>query len=82
MEAPTPTKPVIKPEISIELKLKSDKNLNYDISIYYIEDRLFLTGITKNIFQNKRFENQFSLEEVKKINFFIFMKVLRKFMMN
>ena len=70
MEGPTPNKPVKKPEISIELKLKSDKNLNYDISIYYIEDRLFFTGITKNIFQNKRFENRYSLEEVKRNKFF------------
>lgn len=70
MEGPTPNKPVKKPEISIKLKLKSDKNLNYDISIYYIEDRLFFTGITKNILQNKRYENQYSLEEVKQNKFF------------
>ena len=42
-----------KPDNSIELKLKSDKNLNYDISIYYLEDRLYFTGIKKINFQIK-----------------------------
>ena len=81
MEAPSPfntfitvDKPVNsivdKPVNSIELKLKSDKNLNYNISIYYIEDRLFFCGIAKDNFQNKKFEKQYSLEEVKENKFF------------
>ena len=62
-----------KPDNSIELKLKSDKNLNYDISIYYIEDRLYFTGITKDKFPNKKYVKQFSLEEVKINNKFFFL---------
>ena len=42
MEAPNPQsfitakEPMNKPDWSIKLKLKSDKNLDYDISIYYM----------------------------------------------
>ena len=62
-----------KPENSIELKLKSDKNLNYDISIYYFEDRLYFSGITKDTFPNKKYVKQYSLEEVKSNNKFFFL---------
>jgi hypothetical protein len=47
MEAPNPQsfitakEPMNKQDCSIKLKLKSDKNLDYDISIYYIEDLLY-----------------------------------------
>ena len=59
MEAPTPDfekttlqKPVKKPNNSIELNLKSDKNNIYDISIYFIEDKLFFSGILKDQFED------------------------------
>ena len=77
MEAPTPNyectkikKPVKKPNNSIELKLKSDKNANYDISIYLFEDKLYFNGLSKDQFENKTYEKIYSIEEVKLNKFF------------
>ena len=76
-EAPTPLnekpkikKPVIKPNNSIELNLKSDKNINYDLSIFYIEDKLCFQGTKKNQFENKTYEKNYSIEEVKSNKYF------------
>lgn len=72
MEAPTPIyestkikKPVKKPDNSIELELNSDKNINYDISIFYMKDKLYFEGITKGQLENKKYEKIYSLKEVK-----------------
>ena len=77
MDAPTPNcewtkikKPVKKPNNSIELNLKSDKNANYDISIYYVEDKLYFNGISKDQIENKTYEKIYSIEEVKLNKFF------------
>lgn len=77
MEAPTPNcewtnikKPVKKPNNSIELNLKSDKNSNYDISIYFSENKLYFNGISKDQFENKTYEKIYSIEEVKLNKFF------------
>ena len=77
MEAPTPNyewtkikKPVKKPDNSIELNLKSDKNTNYDISIYFLEDKLYFNGILKGQFENKTYEKIYTIEEVKLNKFF------------
>ena len=63
MEAPTHgysmpkiEKPNIKPENSIELNLKSEKDIDYNISIFYIEDKLYFQGTSKDIFENKKYE--------------------------
>ena len=76
-EIPTPLfelekikKPIIKPDNSIELNLKSDKNINYDISIYFIEDKLYFHGTTKDQFENKTYEKIYSIEEVKSNKYF------------
>ena len=70
-EAPTPLnekekikRPIFKPENSIELNLKSDKNINYDLSIFYIEDKLYFQGTIKNQFENKTYEKIYFIEEV------------------
>ena len=63
-------KPVKKPNNSIELKLKSDKNANYDISIYLFEDKLYFNGLSKDQFENKTYEKIYSIEEVKLNKFF------------
>ncbi len=82
MEAPTPNsewikikKPVKKPNNSIELNLKSDKNANYDISIYFFEDKLYFNGISKDQFENKTYEKIYSIEEVKLNKYFFFMNL-------
>ena len=76
-EAPTPfnekpkiTKPIIKPDNSIELNLKSDKNVNYDLSIFYIEDKLYFQGALKAEFENKNYEKIYSIEDVKSNKYF------------
>ena len=76
-EAPTPfnekpkiTKPIIKPDNSIELNLKSDKNVNYDLSIFYIEDKLYFQGALKGEFENKNYEKIYSIEDVKSNKYF------------
>ena len=79
MEAPTPDfekatlqKPVKKPNNSIELNLKSDKNNIYDISIYFIVDKLFFSGILKDQFEDKTFQKIYSIDEVKLNNKFFY----------
>ena len=76
-EAPTPfnekpkiTKPIIKPDNSIALNLKSDKNVNYDLSIFYIEDKLYFQGALKGEFENKNYEKIYSIEDVKSNKYF------------
>ena len=76
-EAPTPfnekpkiTKPIIKPDNSIALNLKSDKNVNYDLSIFYIEDKLYFQGTLKGEFENKNYEKIYSIEDVKSNKYF------------
>ena len=76
-DAPTPLnenpkirKPVIKPDNSIELNLKSDKNINYNLSIFYIEDKLYFQGTTKDQFENKTYENIYFIEDVKSNKYF------------
>ena len=77
MEAPTPgylvpkiEKPIIKPENSIELNLKSEKDINYNISIFYIEDKLYFQGTSKDLFGNKKYEKIYLIEEVKTNKYF------------
>ena len=80
MEMPTPLKeltkitkkqkPIIKPDNSIELNLKSDKNINYDISIYFIEDKLYFNGKNKDQFEDKAYEKIYSINEVKSNKYF------------
>lgn len=75
MEAPNPQsfitvkEPMNKPDSSIKFNLKSDKNLDYDISIYYIEDMLYFSGVANDIFQNKTFEKKYSYlhESIKEV---------------
>ena len=85
MEAPTPNsewikikKPVKKPDNSIELNLKSDKNVNYDISIYFIEDKLYFNGISKEQFENKTYEKIYSIEEVKLNKYFYLHETIKE----
>jgi hypothetical protein len=59
-----------KPENSIELQLKSNKNINYVISIYYLEDKLYINAISKDYFPNKKYEKCFSIEEAKRNKYF------------
>lgn len=42
-----------KPEKSIEFSLKSDNEKQYDLSIYYISDKLYLKSISQDIFRKK-----------------------------
>ena len=69
-EKPKITKPIIKPDNSIALNLKSDKNVNYDLSIFYIEDKLYFQGALKGEFENKNYENIYSIEDVKSNKYF------------
>ena len=69
-EKPKITKPIIKPDNSIALNLKSDKNVNYDLSIFYIEDKLYFQGTLKGEFENKNYENIYSIEDVKSNKYF------------
>ena len=85
MEAPTPNsewikikKPVKKPNNSIELNLKSDKNANYDISIYFFEDNLYFNGISKDQFENKTYEKIYSIEEVKLNKYFYLHETIKE----
>ena len=85
METPTPNsecikikKPVKKPNNSIELNLKSDKNANYDISIYFFEDNLYFKGISKDQFENKTYEKIYSIEEVKINKYFYFHETIKE----
>jgi hypothetical protein len=50
--------------------LKSDKNINYDISIYFKEDKLYFHGTTKDQLETKTYEKIYSLEEVKTNKYF------------
>ena len=60
-----------KPENSIELRIKSDKNNIYGISIYYLEYKLYLSAILKDAFPiKKQYKNSYSIEEVKKNKYF------------
>ena len=61
-----------KQDNSIELQLKSDKNVNYEISIYYREDILYFKGISKDKFPNKKYENNYILNELAKTNSFFY----------
>ena len=66
-----------KPDNSIELQLKSDKNISYNISIYYEESKLYFIAISKDDIRNKKkYENSYSIDEVKKNNYFnLFQKI-------
>ena len=77
MEAPSPfyetpkiKKPIVKPDNSIELNLKSDKNINYNLSIFFIEDELYFQGTSKDQFENKKYEKIYSIGEVKSNKYF------------
>lgn len=59
-----------KEDNSTELQLKSDKNINYEISIYYKDDKLYFKGISKDKSQNKKYENNYILKELVKTNSF------------
>ena len=76
-EAPTPfiekpkiKKPIVKPDNSIELNLKSDNDINYNLSIFYIENQLYFQGTTRDQFENKTYEKIYSIEEVKSNKYF------------
>ena len=59
-----------KPEKSIEFSLKSDNDKKYDISIYYISDKLYLKAISKDIFRKKEYSNEYTLDQIKSNKFF------------
>ena len=72
MEAPTHqqismiSKPIEKPNNSIELNLKSTKDKNFNISVYYIEDKLYFNGISKEEFLfQKKYEKIYLINEIK-----------------
>ena len=61
---------LIKPEKSIEFSLKSDNDKKYDISIYYISDKLYLKAIYKDMFRKKEYSNEYTLDQIKSNKFF------------
>ena len=69
-ETPKIKKPIIKPDNSIELNLKSDKNIKYNLSIFFFEDQLYFQGKSKDQFENKTYEKIYSIEEVKLNKYF------------
>ena len=69
-EIPKIKKPIVKPDNSIELNLKSDRNIDYNISIFFIEDQLYFLGTTKAQFENRTYKKIFSIEEVKTNKYF------------
>ena len=78
MDAPTPqqismiSKPIEKPNNSIELNLKSTKDKNFNISVYYIEDKLYFNGISKEEFLfQKKYEKIYLINEIKINKFFL-----------
>ena len=52
------------------MNLKSDKNINYNLSIFYIKDKLYFQGTTKDQFENTTYEQIYSIEEVKSNKYF------------
>ena len=60
-EIPKIKKPIVKPDNSIELNLKSDRNIDYNISIFFIEDQLYFLGTTKAQFENRTYKKIFSI---------------------
>ena len=68
----TQTIEINKEDNSTELQLKSDKNINYEISIYYKDDKLYFKGISKDTSQNKIYESNYILNELVKTNSFFF----------
>ena len=73
MEAPKPfdKKNVInKPENEIKFEMKSDNKIFYDISIYYLSEKLYIKGISKDKFNKKQYSNEYTLEQIKLNKFF------------
>lgn len=59
-----------KPSISIELNLKSDKDIVYYIYIFIISDKICFVGESKDIFPQKKYKNEYNLEQIKENKFF------------
>jgi len=59
-----------KPEKSIEFSLKSDNEKQYDLSIYYISDKLYIKAISQDIFRKKQYSNEYTLDQIKSNKFF------------
>lgn len=73
MEAPNAfqeREKLIKPEKSIELSLKSDNNVLYDLSLYFISDKLYLRAKAKELFRKKKYSNEYTLDQIKSNKFF------------
>ena len=69
MEAPKAYEET-KPQKSIELTLKSEQNIPYDVSIYYILDKLYLKATSKDMFNKKKYSNEYTMEHIKENKFF------------
>ena len=59
-----------KPEKLIEFSLKSDNEKQYDLSIYYIWDKLYEKAISQDIFRKKKYSNEYTLDQIKSNKFF------------
>ena len=69
-EAPTIMEKIQIPNSSIKLSITSDKNNKFDIKIYYINEYLYIEGITKEIFPQKSYKRKYNLNEIKENKFF------------
>ena len=69
MEAPKAYE-VKKTEKTIELSLKSDDNIPYDVSIYYILDKLYLKATSKDMFNKKKYSSEYTIDQIKENKFF------------
>lgn len=73
MEAPNVLRGKIveeKPKVFINLELKTDKNILFDITIYYLSDKLYFKGESKDKFPQKKYKKEYTLEEIKENKFF------------
>ena len=50
--------------------MKSDNKIFYDISIYYLSEKLYIKGISKDKFNKKQYSNEYTLEQIKLNKFF------------
>ena len=69
-EAPTIMEKIQIPNSSIKISVTSDKNTKFDIKIYYINEYLYIEGITKEIFPQKSYKRKYNLNEIKENKFF------------
>lgn len=52
------------------MTLKSDNDIPYDISIYFISEKLYLKAVSKDIFNKKKYSSEYAIDQIKENKFF------------